>query len=119
MWQRDCKVTLDFHRSVSDQAAAHLNIFYDNTFKKPWLVAKLLPTDKALAKISAVALVRHLVTTRPWNRTFFEHRTFTHGEVWENLEVFSNAELPVLLLGNHGQYESLFKLIGSSVPCGP
>ena len=28
-------VALDFHRSVSDQAVAHLNLLHDNTFRKP------------------------------------------------------------------------------------
>ena len=93
------QVALDFHRSVSDQAVAHLNLLHDNTFRTPWLVAKLLSTDKALVKSSVVALVRHLVTTRPGNRTSFEHHMFTHGEVWGNLEDFSNAEPPVFLWG--------------------
>ena len=30
---------LAFHRSVSDHAAAHLNLLLDNTFRTPWLVA--------------------------------------------------------------------------------
>ena len=63
------QVALDFHRSVSDEAAAHLHLLYDNTFRTPWLVAKLFSTDKALAKSSVVAIARHLVTTRPGNRT--------------------------------------------------
>ena len=33
---------LDFHRCVSDQAAAHLNLLSDNTYMTPWLAAKLL-----------------------------------------------------------------------------
>ena len=41
---------LDFHRSVSDQSAAHLNLLNDNTFRAPWLAAKLLSKDKALAQ---------------------------------------------------------------------
>ena len=70
MWQI-LQVALDFHRSVSDQAVAHLHLLYDNTFRTTWLVAKLLSTDKALAKSSVVALVGHLVTTRLGNRTSF------------------------------------------------
>ena len=66
------QVALDFHWSVSDQAAAHLSLLYDNTFRTPWLAAKLLSTEKALANSSAAALVRHLVTpslgTRPLSR---------------------------------------------------
>ena len=34
---------LDSHRSVTDQAAAHLHLLGDNTFRTPWLAAKLLP----------------------------------------------------------------------------
>ena len=64
------QVALDFHRSVSDQAVAHLNLLHDNTFRTPWLAAKLLSTDKAPAKSSAAALVKHLVTTRAGNKTF-------------------------------------------------
>ena len=29
------QVALDFHRSVSDQAAAHLNLLHDSTFRTP------------------------------------------------------------------------------------
>ena len=61
--------SLDFHRSVSDSAAAHLNLLGDNTYRTPWLAAKLLSKDKILARDSAIALVRHLTTTRPGNRT--------------------------------------------------
>ena len=67
------QVALDFHRSVSDQAVAHLNRLHDNTFNTPWLAPKLLATDKALAKSSVAALVKHLVTTKPGNKTHFEH----------------------------------------------
>ena len=59
------QVALDVHKSVSDQATAHLNLLHDNTIKTPWLAAKLPSTDKALAKSSTAALVRHLVTTKP------------------------------------------------------
>ena len=76
------QVALDFHRSVTDQSTAHLNLLHDNTFKTPWLTAKLLSTDKALAKSSAAAMVKHLVTTKPGNKTSFEHRMFNHGEVY-------------------------------------
>ena len=99
------QVALDFHRSVSDQAVAHLNLLHDTAFRTPWLAAKLLSTDKALAKSSTADLVRHLVTTRPGNMTYFEHHMFTHGEVWENLKDFSNfsnAEPPVILFGSKG-----------------
>ena len=76
-----------------------MNLLHDNTFRTPWLVAKLLSTDKALAKSSVVVVVKHLVTTRLGNRTSFEHHTLTHGAVWENLEDLSKAEPPVFLWG--------------------
>ena len=67
---------LTFHRSVSDQAAAHLNLLLDNTFRTPWLAAKLLSTDKVLARTSATTLMRHLATTRPPNLSAFEKHMF-------------------------------------------
>ena len=42
------QVTLDFHRSVSDQAVAHLSLLHDNTFRTPWLAAKLVSTGAQL-----------------------------------------------------------------------
>ena len=93
------QVALDFHRSVSDQATAHLNLLHDNTFKTPWLAAKLLSTDKALAKSSAAALVKHLVTTRPGNRTSFDNHTLTHGVVWENIEDLFQGRASSVLVG--------------------
>ena len=41
---------LAFHRSVSDHAAAHLNLLLDNTFRTPWMAAKLLSTNEDLAR---------------------------------------------------------------------
>jgi hypothetical protein len=105
------QVALEFHRSVSDQAVAHLNLLHDNTFRTPWLAAKLLSTDKALAKSSTDALVKHLVTTRPGNKTSFEHHVFTHGEVWENSNTFPMQSLQCSCWGNNGQYESIVKLL--------
>ena len=102
---------LDFHRSVSDQAAAHLNLLYDNNFRTPWMAAKLLSKDKALARSTAASLVRHLVTTRPANRTSFENHLFSVEHLWQNLEDFSKAEPPVLLWQGHGKYEGLFKFL--------
>ena len=55
---------LAFHRSVSDNAAAHLNLLLENTFRTPWLAAKLLSTNKDLAQDAAKALVRHLFDNR-------------------------------------------------------
>ena len=102
---------LDFHRSVSEQAAAHLNLLADNTYRTPWLAAKLLSKDKNLAIEAAGSLVKHLVTTRPNNRTPFEQHLFSRDELWRNLEAFSKAEPPVLLWHDHGRYECLFKFL--------
>jgi hypothetical protein len=102
---------LDFHRSVSDQSAAHLNLLCDNNFRTPWLAAKLLSKDKALAQSAAASLVRHLVTTRPANRTSFENHLFSQEHLWQNLVDFSKAEPPVLLWKGHGKYRSLFKFL--------
>ena len=88
-------VALDFHRSVSDQAVAHLNLLYDNTFRTPWLAAKLLSADKALAKSSSAALVRHLVTTMPGNKTSFDNQMFIREDLCQNLEDLPKAEPPV------------------------
>ena len=102
---------LDFHRLVSDQAAAHLNLLFDNTYRTPWLAAKLLSKDKDLAQNSAALLVKHLATTRPANRTSFEKHLFTQEELWKNLEDFSKANPPVLLWQGHGKYLHLFKFL--------
>ena len=40
---------IEFHRTVLDQAAAHLNLLSDNHYRTPWLAAKLLSKDKSLA----------------------------------------------------------------------
>ena len=103
------KEALDFHRSVSDSAAAHLNLLCNNTFRTPWMAAKLLSTDKTLARSSAAALVRQLVTTRPGNRSSFEKHLFSHNDLWQNLEDFAKAEPAVFLWGSQGKYEKLFK----------
>ena len=102
---------LDFHRSVSDQAAAHLNLLGDNTFRTPWLAAKLLSSDQTLAKAAAGKLVRHLVSTKPDNRTSFEHHLVSTVALWNNLEEFSKAEPACLLWHRAGQYEALFKFL--------
>ena len=102
---------LEFHRIVSDQTAAHLNLLADNTYRTPWLAAKLLSKDKALAKDAAGALVRHIVTTKPSNRTSFEEHLIDQAELWKNLEEFAKAEPPVLLWHDNGKYERLFKFL--------
>ena len=102
---------LDFHRSVSDQAAAHLKLVGQNTFRTPWLTAKLLASDSDIAQEAAKALVRQLVTTRPSNRTQFEKHLLETPCLWKDLEDFSQAEPPTLLWRNNGQFETLFRFL--------
>ena len=105
------KEALDAHRLVSDQAAAHLNLLLENTFRTPWLAAKLLSQDATLARDSAASLVRHLVTTRPGNRTSFEKHLLNTEALWQSLEDFSNAEPPVQVWKADGKYEVLFTFL--------
>ena len=102
---------LEFHRMVTDQAAAHLNLLAENTYRTPWLAAKLLSRDKILASTSASALVKHLVKTRPANRTAFEKHLVDNEYLWKPLEEFAKAEPPVLLWHGIGRYEALFKFL--------
>ena len=102
---------LDFHRTVTDTAAGHLALLADNTFRTPWLAAKLLSKDKHKAQAAAKALARHLATTRPSNRTHFEEHLFGTTHLWENLVAFGDADPPVLLWHGQGQYQSLFEFI--------
>jgi hypothetical protein len=102
---------LDFHRSVSDTAAAHLNLLADNTYRTPWLAAKLLSKNKILARDAAATLVKHLVTIKPKNRTAFESHFLARDELWKSLENFSKADPPVLLWHGQGRYETLFKYL--------
>jgi hypothetical protein len=102
---------LDFHRSVTDKAAAHLALLADNTFRTPWMAAKLLSTDKQFAQTAALSLAKHLAATRPGNRTLFEQHVFETPELWENLVAFSQASPPVLLWHGHGKYAALFKFL--------
>ena len=111
--------SLDFHRLVSDRAAAHLNLLSDNTFRTPWLAAKILSTDPTSAREAARSLVKHLVTTRPSNRTSFEEHLVSQAELWRNLEDFSKAEPARLLWHDHGRYACLFKFLAPSVLAGP
>ena len=111
--------SLDFHRTVTDQAAAHLHLLADNTFRTPWLAAKLLSKDKDVARDAACSLVKHLSTTRPLNRTSFEKHVFTTQHLWQSLVEFSKAEPAVLLWHDDGRYESLFKFLSSGFLLGP
>ena len=105
------KEALDFHRSVTDQAAAHLNLVGNNTFRTPWLAAKILSKDPVFAQESAIQLLKHIATTRPSNRTSFEQHLIDNGELWQTLEDFSKADPPVALWQNRGRYRSLFKFL--------
>ena len=67
---------LQFHRYVSGPADARLGLLAGNTFRAPWLAAKLLSKDKNLARDAARALLRHLASTRRNNRTAFETHLF-------------------------------------------
>ena len=100
--------TMDFHRTVSDEAAAHLNLLAENNFRTPWLAAKILSKDKGLAKESANALVRHLASTRPSNITPFEEHVFTTEELFRNLVEFSQAEPAVLVWHSDGKCACYF-----------
>jgi len=101
---------LKFHRIVAGQASGHLALLADNTFRTPWLAAKLLSKDAAVAQTAAAALAKQLATTRPSNRTHFETHVIETPELWQNLMEF--AEGPrVLLWHGHARYETLFRLL--------
>ena len=102
---------LTLHSAIADQAAAHLNLVGDNTFRTPWLAAKLLSSDKNLAKASAASLATHLATTRPGNRTAFEEHLFTKDNLRTCIEDFSHEEPAALLWHADGKYECLFKFL--------
>ena len=102
---------LDFHRAVTDSAAGHLALVGDNTFRTPWLAAKLLSQDTANAQAAAKDLAKHLATTRPGNRTGFEEHMFETESLWTSLTAFSKADPPVLLWHGQGKYEALFRFI--------
>ena len=104
----DC---MDFHRRVSDQAAAHLNLLGDNTFRTPWLAAKLLHKEAHVAKGAAAGLATHLATTRPGNRTAFEEHLVTDAGLRTCIEEFSQEEPAILLWKGDGKYERLFKFL--------
>ena len=103
---------LDFHRVVSGKAAAHLALLGDNTFRTPWLTTKLLSKDLGTARDAAVALLRHLDTTRPGNRTLFEEHLCETPDLYENFVEFAARDPPVLLWHGHGQFQALFRFLG-------
>ena len=102
---------LDFHRVVAGKASSHLALIGDNTYRTPWLAAKLLCSDKVLAQAAAKELAEHLASTRPANRTLFEAHIFESESLWKDLESFSKAEPPVLLWHGQGKYQSLFRFL--------
>ena len=101
-----------FHRSGSDHAAAHANLLLGNTFRTPWLAAKLLSHSNDIAQYAAKSLARHLVTTKPGNITSFESHLLSEEELWQNLEGFTRAGPPVLLWKGHGKFEAIFQVSG-------
>ena len=102
---------LDFHRQVSDQAAAHLNLIADNTWRTPWMAAKILSKDVKVAQNAARTLARHLASTKPENKTAFEEHLLSQQSLWKPLEEFAHADPPTLLWHSKGKYESLFKFL--------
>ena len=102
---------LVFHRTVTDQAAAHLNLLCENTLRTPWLAARILSKDRAHARDAAAALAKHLAKTRPANRTLFEEFMFSSEDLRTSLEQFSREEPAVLLWHADGKYETLFKFL--------
>ena len=102
---------LNFHRLVASRAAAHLDLLGCNTYRTPWLAAKLLLSDARSARDAAALVMKHLVTTNPTNRTSFEAHLLLTPELWQNLEAFAKAEPPVLLWRANGKFETLFKFL--------
>ena len=102
---------LDFHREVTDKAAAHLRLIQENNMRTPWLAANMLSTDPRAATAAAASLAQHLTRTKPGNRTPFEQHVFESSELWDNLVDFSRASPPCLLWHGHGKYKALFRFI--------
>jgi hypothetical protein len=82
-----------------------------NTYRTPWLAAKLLSTDKNLAQSSAIDLLTLLVSGQPSNRTAFEHHLHDEEGLYQNLVAFSEAKPPCLLWHGHGAYATLFRFL--------
>ena len=104
-------MALDFHRLVTDKAAAHLQLLGDNTFRTPWLAAKMLSRDKVLAQTAAMELATLLASTKPTNRSLFEQYLFDAEGLWPNLVAFSQADPPVLLWHGNGAYATMFRFL--------
>ena len=60
---------LAFHRRVSGDAAAHLALTAQNTFRTPWLAASLLLCDPQRARDGAKALLKVVASITPDKRT--------------------------------------------------
>ena len=103
--------TLEFANRVSQRAAAHLKLLARNTFRTPWLAAKLLTTDPLMASDSAKALMSVLDKTRESNRSAFESHMIETTELKANLLDFATADPPMLLWHGNGKFETLFKFL--------
>jgi hypothetical protein len=102
---------LDFHKRVAGRAAGHLALVGDNTFRTPWLAARMLVDDAVAAQDAAKALVKHLATTKASNRTHFESYLFDTQPLYDNLVEFSLAEPAVLVWRGRRKYEVLFRFL--------
>ena len=102
---------LYFHRAVTDSAASHLAFVGDNTFRTPWVAAKLLSSDNGMARAATQDLAKHLASTRPGNRTLFEAHVFESESLWKDLVAFSEADPPVLLWRGLGKFERLSRFV--------
>ena len=102
----------DFHRLVSGAAAAHMNLTASNTFRTPWLAAKLLSKDPEAARDAAKQLLKLLATTPPEARTCFEECIIEDPSLWANLTKFATRDPPTLLWHSKLEYEALFRFIG-------
>ena len=100
-----------FHLQCSGAAAAHLNLVANNTFRTPWLAAKLLLTDPPAARDAAGALVKLVSSTPPRSRTQFEEYLLQDEELWEALTSFAKAEPPTKLWQGGLRYEALLRFL--------
>ena len=103
---------LGFFRVVSDAAASHLKLLLENTFRTPWMAAKILSRDADVARSSARDLLRYLDTTAPGNRSSFERHLAESEELWANLQSFAEQDPPLLVWKGRGRFETLFKFLG-------
>ena len=102
---------LHFHRVVTDSAASHLALVGDNTYRTPWMAAKILSLDKSLARAAGKDLAKHLASTKPANRTLFEAHIFESEPLWKDLVAFSEENPPVLFWHGQGKFQRLFRFL--------